>query len=99
MAARGERQVAFITKAFCVLSVRRQHFVQDLGHCPRLLFRAFSSDRLTGSQARCRATLIPTKSLYRAIPFWFHRPVPNQRATSAGLLGESADCSDMATSY
>jgi len=49
MAARGERQVAFVSETFGVLDVRRQHLIQNLGHCARLLFGAFQAERVSGN--------------------------------------------------
>jgi hypothetical protein len=39
MAARRQRQVAFIPEILRVFGVCSQHFIQDLGQAPRLLFK------------------------------------------------------------
>ncbi len=53
MAARRQRQVALVSEILGVLRVRSQHFIQDLGHSPPLLFRVVQAGRVAGKYVRC----------------------------------------------
>ena len=65
---------------FCVFRVRSQHFVQDLAHCLRLLFRGFLASRLFGNKCGAERLRLwshcePSRSRLLALRFTL-RPIP-----------------------
>src|SRR5204863_4209427 len=53
MAARRQRQIAFVPEILCVFGVCSQHFIQDLGHCPASCSEL--SQRVSYQENMCRA--------------------------------------------